>query len=314
MHWPERGTPRGEVVSPRLSNVCRHEVLDQWFEHEVQPRLRGRAFEIRFADDSALVFEREDDARRVKAVLAKRFARFGLRSHPDKTWLVDFRSPPRRRRQEASREERSFDLLDFTHFLARSGKGGGSSSARWQPRAARDRAVVQALPPPSSLGTVAGTWPPRSCRCRNLYLGSARMHWVCSKILCIGVKWSPLITNLKRGISIFSFQFVGCPDNGGLVGWLADPLKQQLGPGTLAPSSTASLLPRKDWSSRKRRHNSRGRACAIAACCRPWADYSLALAVIKARARERAWMSLLDAVSKVVDRRFRLDRRRRQRR
>ena len=44
LSYPERGTPQGGVVSPTLSNVYLHEVLDQWFEHEVKPRLRGRAF------------------------------------------------------------------------------------------------------------------------------------------------------------------------------------------------------------------------------------------------------------------------------
>ena len=62
---PQRGTPQGGVVSPTLSNVYLHEVLDQWFEHDVKPRLRGRAFEVRYADDAVLVFEHEDDARRV---------------------------------------------------------------------------------------------------------------------------------------------------------------------------------------------------------------------------------------------------------
>jgi group II intron reverse transcriptase/maturase len=122
MHRPERGTPQGGVISPTLSNVYLHEVLDQWFEHEVKPRLRGRAVEIRFADDAALVFEREGDARRVMAVLAKRFARYGLRLHPDKTRLVDFRSPPRRGGDGAP-GRCSFDLLGFTHFWGRSRKG-----------------------------------------------------------------------------------------------------------------------------------------------------------------------------------------------
>jgi hypothetical protein len=70
------------VISPLLSNVYLHEVLDEWFEHEVKPRLQGRAFEVRFADDAVLVFEREADARRVLAVLSKRFEKYGLRLHP----------------------------------------------------------------------------------------------------------------------------------------------------------------------------------------------------------------------------------------
>ena len=131
---PDRGTPQGGVVSPLLSNLYLHDVLDVWFEHDVKPRLRGRAFEIRYADDAALVFEREEDARRVLAVLSKRFERYGLRLHPEKTCLVDFRSPPRAGRS-GSQRERSFDLLGFTHFWGRSRKG------RWvvQRKTAKDR-------------------------------------------------------------------------------------------------------------------------------------------------------------------------------
>ena len=50
---PEAGTPQGGVISPLLANVYLHYVLDVWFEREVQPRLRGRAFLIRYADDCA---------------------------------------------------------------------------------------------------------------------------------------------------------------------------------------------------------------------------------------------------------------------
>ena len=122
------------MVSPLLSNLYLHEVLDVWFEHEVKPRLRGRAFEVRFADDAPLVFEREEDARRVLAVLSKRFAKYGLRLHPEKTRLRDFRSPPRRG-QDGSQREGSFALLGFTHFWGPSRKG------RWivQRKTAKDR-------------------------------------------------------------------------------------------------------------------------------------------------------------------------------
>jgi group II intron reverse transcriptase/maturase len=131
---PDRGTPQGGVVSPLLSNLYLHEVLDQWFEREVKPRLRGRAFEVRFADDATLVFEREEDARRVLAVLPKRFGKYGLRLHPEKTRLVAFHRPSWAGRS-GSQRERSFDLLGFTHYWGRSRKG------RWivKRKTAKDR-------------------------------------------------------------------------------------------------------------------------------------------------------------------------------
>ena len=113
------------VISPLLSNIYLHEVLDRWFEHEVKPRLKGRAFVVRYADDVALGFEHEEDARRVMAVLAERFGRYGLTLHPEKTRLVDFRSPARRggRGDDEPPTRSSFDMLGFTHFWARSRKG-----------------------------------------------------------------------------------------------------------------------------------------------------------------------------------------------
>ena len=90
-----RVPPQGGVVSPLLSNVFLHEVLDTWFHQCVRPRLRGRAFLVRYADDAVLGFEYEDDARRVLAVLPKRFGKYGLTLHPEKTRLVEFRRPRR---------------------------------------------------------------------------------------------------------------------------------------------------------------------------------------------------------------------------
>jgi RNA-directed DNA polymerase len=82
------------VTSPLLANIFLHYVLDVWFRHEVQPRLRGRASLIRYADDFVILFAREDDARRVMEVLPKRFGKYGLALHPDKTRLVPFCRPP----------------------------------------------------------------------------------------------------------------------------------------------------------------------------------------------------------------------------
>ena len=118
---PEAGSPQGGVVSPILSNVYLHEVLDTWFERDVKPRLKGRAFLVRYADDAVLGFELEEDARRVMEVLPKRFGKYGLALHPEKTRLIDFRRPGPG--QPAGWQPGSFDLLGFTHFWARSRKG-----------------------------------------------------------------------------------------------------------------------------------------------------------------------------------------------
>ena len=86
--YPDAGSPQGGVISPLLSNVFLHYVLDLWFEQEVKPRLRGRAFLIRYADDFVIGFRDERDAQRVMEVLPKRFGKYGLTVHPDKTRLV----------------------------------------------------------------------------------------------------------------------------------------------------------------------------------------------------------------------------------
>jgi retron-type reverse transcriptase len=66
---PDTGTPQGGVVSPCLANIYLHEALDKWFEKQVKPRLQGRGFMIRFADDVVIVFSHEKDARRALEVL-----------------------------------------------------------------------------------------------------------------------------------------------------------------------------------------------------------------------------------------------------
>lgn len=122
--YPEAGTPQGGVLSPLLSNIYLHEVLDCWFEQVVKPRLCGRALLIRYADDAVLAFSNEEDARRVMEVLAKRFGRFGLTLHPEKTRLVDYRPPPVRKDTAGTSTARgSFDMLGFTLYWGRSRRG-----------------------------------------------------------------------------------------------------------------------------------------------------------------------------------------------
>lgn len=115
--YPDQGTPQGGVISPLLANIYLHEVLDEWFEQEVKPRMKGRAELIRYADDFVICFTQEEDARRVTQILPKRFEKYGLALHPEKTQLLEFRV--KRHGRNDPRRPRSFDLLGFTHYWSK---------------------------------------------------------------------------------------------------------------------------------------------------------------------------------------------------
>jgi len=120
LRHPQMGTPQGGVISPMLANIYLHEVLDVWFEREVKPRLKGRAFLVRYADDAVLGFALAEDAQRVMEVLPQRMAKHGLKLHPHKTRLVRF--VPRRR--DGDDDPGTFDFLGLTHYWGTSRKGG----------------------------------------------------------------------------------------------------------------------------------------------------------------------------------------------
>lgn len=127
LSYPEKGTPQGGVISPLLANIYLHEVLDVWFENVVKAHLNGRAFLVRYADDFVMGFEEEADARRVYGVLPKRFEKFGLMLHPEKTRLIDFRRPSEREGDDDEDDRRggdatptAFEFLGFTHIWVRS--------------------------------------------------------------------------------------------------------------------------------------------------------------------------------------------------
>jgi group II intron reverse transcriptase/maturase len=121
-HEVETGSPQGGVISPLLSNIYLHEALDKWFETVVKARMKGRAYLIRFADDFVMVFEKEEDARRVHQVLPHRLARYGLTLHADKTRLMHF-GRCRQGGGDPEKGDSSFDFLGFTHFWGKSQKG-----------------------------------------------------------------------------------------------------------------------------------------------------------------------------------------------
>ena len=133
IHYSDEGTPQGGIVSPLLSNIYLHEAMDKWFVEVVQPRLRGRSLIVRFADDVILGFENKAEADKVLLALTRRFERYGLELHPEKTRLVYFGKPGKPGESVDSGEDedenrkgsrrRSFDFLGFTHYWGKSLRG-----------------------------------------------------------------------------------------------------------------------------------------------------------------------------------------------
>ena len=116
LSYQDKGTPQGGVISPLLSNIYLHYVLDSWIEEVVKPLLVGPCELVRFADDFVLIFKHRADAEKVFEVLPKRLSKYGLAMHPDKTRLVWF-SPYGKDNPE------TFTFLNFTHYWGKSRKG-----------------------------------------------------------------------------------------------------------------------------------------------------------------------------------------------
>lgn len=119
----ETGTGQGQPISPLLANIYLHYVLDEWFEKMVKPRLKGKAYEIRFADDAILCFQHKEDAERVLSVLPKRFAKYGLTLHSEKTRLLEFGRFAEGSARRRGKKPATFDFLGFTHICACSRAG-----------------------------------------------------------------------------------------------------------------------------------------------------------------------------------------------
>jgi group II intron reverse transcriptase/maturase len=120
----EVGTPQGSVISPLLSNIYLHYVLDEWVQAWRKSKASGEVIIVRYADDFVMGFQYQREAERFLNEMKERFADHGLEIHSEKTRLIEFG-----RFAEANRAERkegkpeTFDFLGFTHICSRTLKG-----------------------------------------------------------------------------------------------------------------------------------------------------------------------------------------------
>jgi group II intron reverse transcriptase/maturase len=125
LSYPQDGTPQGGVASPLLANIYLHYVLDCWYLESVKPRMKGRTLLVRYADDFILGFENHEDAEKVYAVLFRRFEKYGLKLHEEKTRLVSFGQPtdPTGDSESEGTPSGTFDFLGFTHYWGKTRNG-----------------------------------------------------------------------------------------------------------------------------------------------------------------------------------------------
>ena len=120
---PSKGRRKGGNLSPMLSNIFLHYVLDLWFEKRIKRQVRGACFLVRYADDFVCMVQYQDDARHMEQALRERFAQFDLELHPEKTRVISFGRYERENAKRQNRRANTFDFLGFTHFCGTQSPG-----------------------------------------------------------------------------------------------------------------------------------------------------------------------------------------------
>lgn len=137
------GCPQGSIVSPILSNIYLHHVIDDWFNKIKATHIKGRSEMVRFADDMVFVFQEQLQAKRFYEVLPKRLGKYGLELHEGKSSII----PCGRKAAEAAHKRGgripSYKFLGFTCYWGLSRKG--SWRLKYKSRADRFTAKLNGI-------------------------------------------------------------------------------------------------------------------------------------------------------------------------
>lgn len=207
----ETGTPQGGNLSPMLSNIFLHYVLDLWFERRMKPQARGQCYLVRYADDFICMVQYKDDALYIEQAIRERLSKFGLELHSEKTRVISFGRYERENAGKQDRQANTFDFLGFTHYCDRSRRGKfivGRKTSRKKFHM-KCQEMNRWLKSVRNADRVKNWWPILAAKLRGHYQyygisGNARAlwkyYWIVMRLV---LKW------LNRRSQRLSFDWVG---------------------------------------------------------------------------------------------------------
>lgn len=117
------GCPQGSIVSPILSNIYLHYVIDNWFSEISKSHLKGKTEMVRFADDMVFVFQKGEDAEKFYKVLPKRLEKYGLKLNEDKSSMLKSGSKEAEAAEKRGARLPTYKFLGFLCYWGKSREG-----------------------------------------------------------------------------------------------------------------------------------------------------------------------------------------------